>query len=179
MVAHRFLVGCVLVFCVVCIRPLSCVPNVASFSELLIVVLVFCAMFCVLFVFILCLVYPMLSVSLEYPFLITPSVFSNGYLRRRSRRVFMSLTDLSCVPNVVSFSGISILDCHFPLSLTFIYLVVLVKCSCLWQIRMSSLFDIADNAYLENCEIYTNIYVENAVKRKQIVRAVQIKVRNK
>jgi hypothetical protein len=32
----------VLVFCVVCIRPLFCVPNVASFSELLIVVLVFC-----------------------------------------------------------------------------------------------------------------------------------------
>jgi hypothetical protein len=37
----------------------------------------------------------MLSVSLEYSFLIASSVFSNVYLRRRSRRVFMSLTDLS------------------------------------------------------------------------------------
>jgi hypothetical protein len=31
----------------------------------------------VLFVFVLCLVYPMLPVSLDYPFLIVPSVFSN------------------------------------------------------------------------------------------------------
>jgi hypothetical protein len=89
------------------------IPEKLTTLGTLIVVLVFCAMFCVLFVFILCLVYPMLSVSLEYPFLITPSVFSNGYLRRRSRRVFMFLTDLSCVPNVVSFSGIFILDCLF------------------------------------------------------------------
>ena len=210
MLAHRFLVGCVLVFCVVCIRPLfcvpnvasfsellivvlvfcvvcirplSCVPNVASFSELLIVVLVFCAMFCVLFVFILSSSCVLCTQCCQFLWNVHSwlplSVFSNVYLRRRSRRVFMSLTYLSCAPNVVSFSGISILDCHFPLSLTFIYFVVLVKFSCLWQIRMSSLFDITDNAYLENCEIYTNIYVENAVKRKQIVRAVQIKVRNK
>jgi len=34
----------------------------------------------VLFVFILCLVYPMLPVSLDCPFLIAPSVFSNVYL---------------------------------------------------------------------------------------------------
>jgi hypothetical protein len=34
----------------------------------------------VLFVFVLCLVYPMLQVSLNYPFLIAPSVFSYVYL---------------------------------------------------------------------------------------------------
>jgi len=33
-----------------------------------------------LFVFVLCLVYPMLLVSLYYPFLIAPSVFSNVYV---------------------------------------------------------------------------------------------------
>ena len=31
-------------------------------------------------VFVLCLVYPMLTVSLDCPFLIAPSVFSNVYL---------------------------------------------------------------------------------------------------
>jgi len=34
----------------------------------------------VLFVFVLCLVYPMLQVSLNYLFLIAPSVFSYVYL---------------------------------------------------------------------------------------------------
>jgi hypothetical protein len=33
-----------------------------------------------LFVFVLCLVYPMLPVSLDCPFWIAPSVFSNGYM---------------------------------------------------------------------------------------------------
>ena len=33
-----------------------------------------------LFVVVLCLVYPMLPVSLDYPFLLAPSVFSNVYL---------------------------------------------------------------------------------------------------
>ena len=51
-------------------------------------------MLCFLFVF-LRLVYPMLSVSLDCPFLIAPSVFSNIYL--------------SCVPFVVSFSRLSFL----------------------------------------------------------------------
>jgi hypothetical protein len=44
----------------------SCVPRVASFSVLC-------------FVF-LRLVYPMLPVSLDYPFFIAPSMFSNVYL---------------------------------------------------------------------------------------------------
>ena len=37
---------------------------------------------CVFFLFV-CLVYPMLSVSLDYLFLISPSVFSNVYLNIR------------------------------------------------------------------------------------------------
>ena len=42
--------------------------------------LVFCVVFYVLLVFVLCLVYPMLPISLDCPFLIAPSVFSNVYL---------------------------------------------------------------------------------------------------
>ena len=45
------------------------------------------------------LVYPMLPFSLAYPFLITPSVFSNVYL--------------SCVIYVAIFSGLSISDYPF------------------------------------------------------------------
>jgi hypothetical protein len=41
---------------------------------------VFCIVFIVLSVFFLCLVYSMLPVSLDCPFLIVPSVFSNTYL---------------------------------------------------------------------------------------------------
>jgi hypothetical protein len=48
----------------------------------------------VLFVFLLCLVYPMLSVSLDC-------------------FCFVCLRPVSCVPNVASVSGLSILDCHF------------------------------------------------------------------
>ena len=40
---------------------------------------ILCCVF-VLFVFFLCFVYPMLSVSLDYQFLIAPSVFSKVYL---------------------------------------------------------------------------------------------------
>jgi hypothetical protein len=51
----------------VCLRPVSCVPNVASFSGLSIHD---CPS--VLFVFVLCLVYQMLPVSLDCPFFISP-----------------------------------------------------------------------------------------------------------
>ena len=40
----------------------------------------YCVVFLVLLVFLLCLECPMLPVSLEYPFLISPSVFSLVYL---------------------------------------------------------------------------------------------------
>jgi hypothetical protein len=41
----------------------------------------YCVVFFALVVFVLCLVYPMFPVSLECPFLIAPSVFSNVYLK--------------------------------------------------------------------------------------------------
>ena len=96
--------------------------------------------FFVWFVFVLCLVFPMLSVSLVCAFLIAPSVFSNVYLFGLSSSCvlctqcfqfhwfvcsclpllfsptficFVCLRLVSCVPNVVSFSGLSILPCPF------------------------------------------------------------------
>ena len=50
----------------------------------LLIFLVFCVVLCfcmcVSFVFVLCLVYPILSLSLVCPFLIAPSGFSNVYI---------------------------------------------------------------------------------------------------
>jgi hypothetical protein len=110
-------------------RPVSCVPGVASVSGLSILdcpfgfLLTFIFVLCLVnpvlpvsldcpflivpsvsltFIFVLCLVYPALPVSLDCPFLIAPSVFSNVYFR-----------PVSCVPGVTSGSGLSILDCPF------------------------------------------------------------------
>jgi hypothetical protein len=53
---------------------------------MLLIFLVFCVglFFCV---FVLCLVYPMLPVSLDCPFLIAPSVFSNDYLFQTVKKI--------------------------------------------------------------------------------------------
>jgi hypothetical protein len=93
----------VLCFCCICLRPVSCVPNVASVSRL-------CFLDCP-FVFsnvylscVLCLVYPMLSESLDSPSVIT---------------LWFSLTficPVSCVPNVASVSRLCFLDCPFVFS---------------------------------------------------------------
>jgi hypothetical protein len=48
----------------------------------------------------------MLPVSVDCPFLIAPSVFSNVYL-------LPIVCPVSCVTNVTSFCGLSILDCPF------------------------------------------------------------------
>ena len=48
----------------------------------LLIFLACCVVLCALFVFILCLVYSILRVSLGCPFLIAPSVFSKVYLKR-------------------------------------------------------------------------------------------------
>ena len=42
-------------------------------------VVVFCIVFVVLFVFVMCLVYPMLPISLDFPSFIAPSVFCYVY----------------------------------------------------------------------------------------------------
>ena len=66
-------------FCFVCLRPVSCVPQVYGGVHVTHPFSV-CVVCFVLFVFVLCLVCPMLSVSLDYPSLIAPSVFFNVYL---------------------------------------------------------------------------------------------------
>jgi hypothetical protein len=53
-------------------------------------------------------VYSALPVSLDCPFLIVPSIFSNVYFR-----------PVSCVPGVTSISGLSILD--FPFGFPNVY----------------------------------------------------------
>jgi hypothetical protein len=66
---------------------MSCVPNVASFSGL--------------FVFVLCLVYPMLPVSLD--------CLSSSYVLCTQGCQFLWIVCLrlmSCVPNVAGFSGL-------------------------------------------------------------------------
>ena len=85
--------------CQFCITPSSCVPYVASFSGLSVFdyPFVLCTQCCqflwiVRFWLPLRLVYPMLPVSLDCPFLITPSSF---------------------VPYVTSFSGLSVSDYPF------------------------------------------------------------------
>ena len=94
-------------------RPVSCVPGVASVSGLSILDCPFG--FLLTFIFVLCLVYVyfrpvLLPVSLDCPFLIVPSVFSNVY--RPVSCLFSScvlrVRPVSCVPGVpVS------LDCPF------------------------------------------------------------------
>ena len=95
--------------CQFCITPSFCVPYVASFSGLSIFIT---PSSCCQFLWIVCfwlplrLVYPMLPVSLDCPFLITPS---------------------SCVPNVASFSGLSVSDYPFVLCT--------LCCQFLWIVR--------------------------------------------
>jgi len=48
--------------------------------SVLLIFLDFCVVFFTLFVSVLCLVHPMLPISLDCPFWIAPSVFSNVYI---------------------------------------------------------------------------------------------------
>jgi hypothetical protein len=54
---------------------MSYLPYLCLFA--IVVANTYCVVFFVLFVFVLCCVYPMLPVSLDCPFLIAPSIFSN------------------------------------------------------------------------------------------------------
>jgi hypothetical protein len=109
------------------ICPLSCVPYVVTFSGLY----TFDCLFGILWrLFVLCLVCPMLSDSLDCPFVITPLVFSDVYLScvlstlccqilwivyfwLPLRYSLTFIYPVSCVPYVVRFSGLSICDCPF------------------------------------------------------------------
>jgi hypothetical protein len=102
----------------------SCVPYVVRFSGLSICD---CPFGILWHLFVLCLVYPMLSDSLDCPFVIAPLVFSNVNLScvlctlccqilwivHLWLPLWYSLTFIClvpCVPYVVSFSGLSIFD---------------------------------------------------------------------
>ena len=102
------------VFSNVYFRPVSCVPGATIVSGLPL-------RYFLTFIFVLCLVYLVLPVVLDCPFLIAPSVFSNVYFR-----------PVSCVPGDTSFS-------EMPLRyfLTFIFVLFLVfRCyQCLWIVH--------------------------------------------
>ena len=52
-----------------------------------------CCVFCFICLYVLCLVYPILPVSLDCPFLICPSLFSNVYLsNKRNKIVCLNIT---------------------------------------------------------------------------------------
>ena len=91
----------------ICIKNVSyiyiCKQFTTSFLRWIRVVHLFSFLCYVLFVFVLCLVYPMLPVSLNYPFWIGPSVFSDVYL-------LSTVCPVSCVTSV---SELLILDCPF------------------------------------------------------------------
>jgi hypothetical protein len=96
------------IFSNVYLLPMVClvtsVPNVASVSGLSILDCPFgFSKVYLLLRYVLLLVYPMLLVSLDCPFLIDPSVFLNVYL-------LPTVCPVTCVPNVASVSRLSILD---------------------------------------------------------------------
>ena len=100
--------------CQFCITPSSCVPYVASFSGLSVFdyPFVLCTQCCqflwiVRFWLPLRLVYPMLPVSLDCQFLITPS--SCGPYVASFSRLSVCITTSSYVPHFASFSGLSVL----------------------------------------------------------------------
>jgi hypothetical protein len=109
------------------ICPVSWVLNVASVSALSILNCSLGFLYCL---FVLCLVYSMLTVPLDCPIMIAHSVFSNVYLScvlctqcwqdlciihssLSPRFSLLFICPMSCVLNVDSASGLSILDCPF------------------------------------------------------------------
>jgi hypothetical protein len=123
----RRLVSCVpnvtsfSVFCFVCRRLVSCVPNVTSFSGL--------------FVVVLCLVYPMLPVSLDYLRLVYPmlsvSLCCVLFVVVLCTQCYQFLCVVfclssSCVPYVTSFSVL----CFVCRRLVYPMLPVSLDCPC-------------------------------------------------
>ena len=81
----------------------------------------------------------MLSVSLDCLFFTALSVFSNVYLL---------VCSVSCVPKVVSVSGLSFLYCIFGiLALTFIYKSVLCLVYRMLSVSLDCLFFIAPSVF--------------------------------
>ena len=129
-----------------CICPVSCAPYVTSFSGLyffiapsvfsnidlscvlytlccqfLWIVLFYCPFGILKHVFVLCLVYPMLPVSLDCPFLL-PLRYSLTFI-----------CPVSCVPYVASFSGLSLFIIPSVFSNMYLSCVLCTLCcQCLW-----------------------------------------------
>ena len=93
---------------------------------MLLIVLVFCVSVCVLIVLLLCLVYPILAVSLGCTFCIAPSVLCTQCCQCLWV-VYSVLPRRSCVPNVASVSGLYILYCPSVLCTQ--------CCQCLWVVH--------------------------------------------
>ena len=80
-------------------HPVYCMPNVSCVFGLSILD---CSFGFLSRLYASCVLFPMLPVSLDCPFLIVPSVFSNFYFH-----------PVYCMPNVSCVFGLSILDCSF------------------------------------------------------------------
>ena len=116
--------------------PVSCVFHVICVSGLSIIGFLFGCLKRLLIIFVPCLVYPMLYVSLDCPLLVSTSVVSNVYLfflscvlciqccmclwifhywfpLRLSLAFTYCLCPVSCVFNIVCVSGLSIIDFLF------------------------------------------------------------------
>ena len=110
--AHLFSFLC---YVFVCLYLVSCVPNIASVSVLsLSCVLCSQCCQCLCIVFVLLLVFPMLPVSLDCPFLIAPLVFSNIYYSN----IGLQLIKAKKLINV-AYSTFVGLWCLMPLSTIF------------------------------------------------------------
>ena len=90
---------------------------------------ILCRVF-IMFVFVLCLVYPMLWVSLDCQFLISPSVFSSVYLFNGSN-LTPSIESLYIVNkydiNIVTLCFILITNAPHPTQKSWFYLVTFIK----------------------------------------------------
>ena len=130
-----------LFLCFDCRPSVCCVPNVACITGLSIIDSPFCLLCCsfALIVVLLCVVCPMLLVSLDCILLIATSVFCIVFL--------FCLSSFRLVLNVACVSGFSIIDfpfcllcCSFALIVVLLYLVcpmLLVSLDCLLLIATS------------------------------------------
>ena len=117
-------------FCVLCTECCQCLWIVLSLLHL---------RYSLTFIYqsVLCLVYRMLSVSLDCLFFIASSVFSSVYLL---------VCSVYCVPNVVSVSGLSFIYCIFGILqrlFTRLFCVLCTECcQCLWIVFFYCIFGI-------------------------------------
>ena len=96
--------------------------------------------------YVLCLVYPMLPVFLDCPFLIAPSVFFNVYL-------LPIVYPVSFVINVSSISRLSILDCRLVFS-NFYLIPTLYPVLCVTNVS-----SISGLSVLDCLSVFSNVYL--------------------